>query len=65
MGGGVPLSVIAGRDKIMEQMFTGGVDFGGTFNGNPFSLAAADVCLADSRGTTGPRSHTPNAWERS
>jgi glutamate-1-semialdehyde 2,1-aminomutase len=31
----------------MEQMFTGGVSFGGTFNGNPFSLAGADVCLTE------------------
>ena len=45
VGGGVPLSVVAGRAGIMEMMFTGGVVFGGTFNGNPFSLAGADVCL--------------------
>ncbi len=45
VGGGVPLSVVAGRAAIMEMMFTGGVVFGGTFNGNPFSLAGADVCL--------------------
>jgi glutamate-1-semialdehyde 2,1-aminomutase len=31
----------------MEQMFTGGVAFGGTFNGNPLSLAGADVCLTE------------------
>jgi glutamate-1-semialdehyde 2,1-aminomutase len=47
VGGGVPLSVIAGRADIMDQMFTGNVVFGGTFNGNPFSLAGADVCLAE------------------
>jgi glutamate-1-semialdehyde 2,1-aminomutase len=45
VGGGVPLSVVAGRAEIMEQMFTGGVVFGGTFNGNPLSLAGADACL--------------------
>lgn len=45
VGGGMPLSVVAGRAGIMEQMFTGGVVFGGTFNGNPLSLAGADVCL--------------------
>lgn len=45
VGGGVPLSVVAGRKEILEMMFTGGVSFGGTFNGNPLSLAAADVTL--------------------
>lgn len=47
VGGGVPLSVVAGKAEIMEQMFSGGVVFGGTFNGNPMSLAGADVCLAE------------------
>lgn len=47
VGGGVPLSVVAGRADIMEQMFTSGVVFGGTFNGNPLSLAAADFCLSE------------------
>ncbi|MCI0621659.1 MAG: aspartate aminotransferase family protein [Acidobacteria bacterium] len=47
VGGGVPLSVVAGSADIMQQMFTGGVVFGGTFNGNPFSLAGADVCLTE------------------
>ncbi|MCC6362385.1 MAG: aspartate aminotransferase family protein [Bryobacterales bacterium] len=47
VGGGVPLSVIAGRAEIMEQMFHGGVVFGGTFNGNPLSLAGAAVCLEE------------------
>ena len=31
----------------MEQIYTSGVVFGGTFNGNPFSLAAADFCLSE------------------
>jgi glutamate-1-semialdehyde 2,1-aminomutase len=47
VGAGVPLSVIGGRADIMEQMYTAGVVFGGTFNGNPLSLAAADFCLAE------------------
>jgi glutamate-1-semialdehyde 2,1-aminomutase len=46
-GGGVPLSVIAGRREIMEQLFTGGVAFGGTFNGNPLSLAGAHAALEE------------------
>lgn len=45
VGGGLALSVVGGRADIMEQMFTGGVVFGGTFNGNPLSLAGADACL--------------------
>ena len=47
VGGGVPLSVVAGRADILEQMYTSCVVFGGTFNGNPLSLAAADFCLAE------------------
>ena len=42
---GMPLSAIAGRRDIMELMMTGGAAFGGTFNGNPMSLAAADAAL--------------------
>jgi glutamate-1-semialdehyde 2,1-aminomutase len=45
IAGGAPLSVIAGRREILEQMYTAGVSFGGTFNGNPVSLAAADTTL--------------------
>jgi glutamate-1-semialdehyde 2,1-aminomutase len=40
IGGGLALSAIAGRKEILELMFTRGVSFGGTFNGNPLSLAA-------------------------
>ncbi|MBI4892307.1 MAG: aspartate aminotransferase family protein [Acidobacteria bacterium] len=45
VGGGAPLSVVAGRKEILELMFGGGVSFGGTFNGNPVSLAAAAATL--------------------
>jgi glutamate-1-semialdehyde 2,1-aminomutase len=45
IGAGMPLSAIAGRREIMEMMMTGGVAFGGTFNGNPMSLAAANAAL--------------------
>lgn len=41
LGGGLPLSAFAGRAEIMELMVTGGVGYGGTFNGNPLSLAGA------------------------
>jgi len=47
VAGGLPLSVIAGRQEIMEQMFTGGVVFGGSFNGNPTSLAGANAVLEE------------------
>jgi glutamate-1-semialdehyde 2,1-aminomutase len=50
VAGGVPLSVVAGRLEIMEQLFAG-VSFGGTFNGNPISLAGARATLEElSRG---------------
>ena len=45
VAGGLPLSCIVGRKEIMELMMNGGVAFGGTFNGNPLSLAAAQVTL--------------------
>ncbi|MCC6585788.1 MAG: aspartate aminotransferase family protein [Bryobacterales bacterium] len=41
---GMPLSAVAGRKDIMEEMYKG-VAFGGTFNGNPMSLAAANAAL--------------------
>ena len=47
VGGGLPLSVVGGRKEIMEQMFTGGVVFGGSYNGNPTSLAGANVVLEE------------------
>ncbi len=45
VAGGVTLSAIAGRRDVMELIMTGGVAFGGTFNGNPLSLAAANATL--------------------
>jgi glutamate-1-semialdehyde 2,1-aminomutase len=47
LGGGLPLSAICGRKDILEGMFGGGVAFGGTFNGNPISLAAAAATLGE------------------
>lgn len=47
LGGGLPLSVVGGRKEIMEQMFRGGVVFGGSFNGNPVSLAGANATLEE------------------
>ena len=61
VGGGTPLSVIAGRQEIMEQLFTGGVAFGGTFNGNPISLAGAHATLTELSANDGSFSKTPTA----
>ena len=45
MGGGAPLSGVAGRREILMQMYDG-VAFGGSFNGNPVSLASAHATAA-------------------
>lgn len=47
VGGGAPLSVVAGRRPIMELLAEGSVAFGGTFNGNPISLACAMATLRE------------------
>jgi glutamate-1-semialdehyde 2,1-aminomutase len=47
VAGGAPLSVVAGRREVLEQLHGAGVAFGGTFNGNPLSLAIADATLAE------------------
>lgn len=46
VGGGLPLSAVAGRADVMEQIGAG-VSFGGTFNGNPVSMAAARATLEE------------------
>jgi glutamate-1-semialdehyde 2,1-aminomutase len=47
VGVGLPLSVISGRRDIMEMMITGGVSYGGSFNGNPVSLTGGKVALEE------------------
>jgi glutamate-1-semialdehyde 2,1-aminomutase len=47
LAGGLTLSAVAGRAEIMDLMVAGGVSFGGTFNGNPMSLAAAHATLEE------------------
>lgn len=47
LGGGAPLSAVAGRREILELMFEADVAFGGTFNGNPLSLACAEATLRE------------------
>ena len=44
---GLPLSAVGGRRDILDLMVDGGVAFGGTFNGNCLSLAAARVSLEE------------------
>lgn len=45
LAGGLTLSAVAGRADILEQIMAAGVAFGGTFNGNPLSLAAAAATM--------------------
>jgi glutamate-1-semialdehyde 2,1-aminomutase len=45
VGGGAPLSVLAGKDEFMRLIAGGRVLHGGTLNGNPLSLAAAKAVL--------------------
>lgn len=44
LAAGLPMSAIAGRRDVMEEMYKG-VAYGGTFNGNPVVLAAAQAAL--------------------
>ena len=46
IGGGVPISAIAGKRKIMETIVPGVVSHAGTFNSNPLCVAAAIATLS-------------------
>jgi glutamate-1-semialdehyde 2,1-aminomutase len=46
VAGGAPLSGFAGRREILMQMYEGAA-FGGSFNGNPVSLASAQATLTE------------------
>ena len=46
VGGGAPLSGVAGRREILMQMYDG-VVFGGSFNGNPVSMASSHATLTE------------------
>lgn len=46
IGGGVPISAIAGKRKIMETILPGVVGHGGTFNANPLCVAAGIATLS-------------------
>jgi len=45
VGGGVPLSVLAGRSEFMQRIADGEVIHAGTLNGNPLSLAASRATI--------------------
>lgn len=45
VGGGLPLSVLAGKAALMELIANGTVVHAGTLNGNPLALAAAKASL--------------------
>jgi glutamate-1-semialdehyde 2,1-aminomutase len=47
IGGGATLSALGGRKEIVELMVDGGVSFGGSFNGNPVSMACALATLTE------------------
>ena len=46
IGGGVPISAIAGKRKIMETIVPGVVSHAGTFNSNPLCVAAGIATLS-------------------
>ena len=45
LGGGFPISMLAGKREMMGLMGDGTVMHGGTFNSNVVSMAAVDACL--------------------
>ncbi len=47
IGGGLPLGAFGARAELMDMITTGEVVHQGTFNGNPLSMAAAQVTLRD------------------
>ena len=46
IGGGVPISAIAGKRKILETIIPGNVSHAGTFNSNPLCVGAGIVTLS-------------------
>ena len=45
MGGGLPLSAVAGTRAMMEPIASGRLAHRGTFNGNPLAVAAGVACV--------------------
>jgi glutamate-1-semialdehyde 2,1-aminomutase len=46
IGGGVPISAVAGKRKIMETVIPGRVGHAGTFNSNPLCVAAGIATMS-------------------
>ena len=61
---GLPLSAVGGRADVME-LIGNGVSFGGTFNGNPVSMAAAKAALEELSSDEGRILDQANARGRS
>jgi glutamate-1-semialdehyde-2,1-aminomutase len=53
VGGGFPIGITAGREDVMSLFYdrvgSGGIMAGGTFNGNPLSMAAASAAVEEMR----------------
>jgi glutamate-1-semialdehyde 2,1-aminomutase len=47
IGGGVPISAVAGKRRIMETVIPGVVGHAGTFNANPLCVAAGIAALSN------------------
>jgi glutamate-1-semialdehyde 2,1-aminomutase len=45
IGGGFPLSAVAGKKEVMEEIVPGVVSHAGTFNSNPLAITAGIVTL--------------------
>jgi len=61
IAGGLPLSAITGRADILDLVADGRVAFGGTFNGNPLALAAAQTTIDELSVDRGQPLHHANS----
>ncbi|MBO6519835.1 MAG: aminotransferase class III-fold pyridoxal phosphate-dependent enzyme [Rhodospirillales bacterium] len=66
VAGGLPIGIVAGRKELMESFgdFTspGGIFFGGTFSGNPLSIASGLGTLRYLRAHPETYTHKGNSW---
>ncbi len=47
LGGGAPIAAVTGRKDVMGMIGPGRIGYGGTYNGNSMSLAAANATLRE------------------
>lgn len=47
LGGGTPIAAVTGRKDVMGMIGPGKIGYGGTYNGNSLSLAAANATLGE------------------